>query len=331
MSARPKVVILSLGGTIAMTDSGGPGVVPTLTAEMLAKAVPPLADVAEIDAVSFRQMPGAHLAFADIVSLAREIETRLDGGAVGAVVTQGTDTIEETSFLLDRLIDRDGPVVVTGAMRNPTLPGADGPANLLAAVQVATAQSARGLGCVVVMNDEIHLARRVQKTHTSNPAAFASHLGGPAGWVAEGSVRIVNRPVARRVEARPEEVAFPDVALLTAALADDGRLIDAAVAGGYRGLVIEALGGGHVPETTADRLAAAAETIPVVLATRTGSGETLRETYGFPGSETDLLGRGLIGVGALDGPKARLLLAVLLAHGASREHIAARFAEWLDG
>ncbi|EYD75326.1 L-asparaginase [Rubellimicrobium mesophilum DSM 19309] len=111
--------MLALGGTIAMTDAGQQGVVPTLTGEMLVAAVPALRDVADVDAQSFRQVPGAHLGFADLEALALAIEDAVAGGTRGVVVTQGTDTIEETAFALDRLLEVDAPVVVTGAMRNP--------------------------------------------------------------------------------------------------------------------------------------------------------------------------------------------------------------------
>jgi L-asparaginase len=129
MSA-PSVSILALGGTIASTGAGA-GVTPTLTAEQLVESVPGLADLARIQADTFRQVPSPELTLVDLVALAREIERRIGAGDAGVVVTQGTNTIEETAFVLDLLVDSDAPVVVTGAMRNPTLPGADGPANLL--------------------------------------------------------------------------------------------------------------------------------------------------------------------------------------------------------
>ncbi len=120
--------------------------------------------------------------------------------------------------------------------------------------------------------------------------------------------------------------AIPPVALLKVALGDDGRLLPAITSVGYRGLIVEATGGGHVPGAMVEPLADLARQIPVVLTSRTGAGEVLRGTYGFPGSETDLLGRGLIHAGMLDGPKARILLALLLGSDAPRETIEAAFA-----
>jgi L-asparaginase len=327
---RPKIVVLSLGGTIAMTEnSRGGGVMPTLTGEMLVAAVPALSEVAEVEARSFRQIPGAHLGFADIEALADAIEDAVSQGARGVVVTQGTDTIEETAFALDRLLGIEAPVVVTGAMRNPTLPGADGPANLLAAVQVAASDMARGLGCMVVLNDEIHAARFVRKVHTSSPAAFASPQAGPLGWIAEGSVRIVLRPERVAPIERSRQPVEAPVALITLALDDDGTLIDAARGAGFKGMVVEAVGGGHASPQAAEALGRTADDIPVLLASRAGAGEVLARTYGFPGSEIDLQRRGLLRAGWLDGRKARILLTLLLRQNADRrETIAAAIRPW---
>ena len=291
--ALPKVSVLSLGGTISSVNTGGPGVRPSLTGEALVEAVPGLSEVAEVSAASVRQVPGWQLTVEDLIEVSEEATRAIDEGATGVVVTQGTDSIEETAFALDLLIDRDAPVVVTGAMRNPTLPGADGPANLLAAVTVAADGAARGLGALVVMNDEVHAARFVRKTHTQSPAAFRSPLAGPLGWISEGRASIAARPMGRR-HVRPRGGGAEDVALLATFPGDDGRLVGAVGERGYSGLVVEALGGGHVPPPMVEPLAALAERMPVVLASRTGSGEGLRGTYDPPGSEMDLARRGLI-------------------------------------
>ncbi len=172
--ALPKVTVLSLGGTISSTQTeGGSGVAPSLTGEALVEDVPEISEVAEVSADSFRQVPGSELTLEDLIELSKEIEGRIDGGALGVVVTQGTDTIEETSFVLDLLVNRDAPVVVTGAMRNPTLPGAEGPANLLASVRIAASEAARSLGAVVVMNDEVHAAASCKRPTPRTPPPFA--------------------------------------------------------------------------------------------------------------------------------------------------------------
>ncbi len=311
------MTVISLGGTIAATrargDAASVGVTPQLGAQELVEAVPELRGVVELETVAFRQVPSGDITLTDLVELAGEISRRLDDGASGVVVTQGTDTIEETSFALDLLVRGDRPVVVTGAMRNPTLAGADGPANLLAAVQVASSDEACGLGTLVVFHDEIHAARFVRKMHSSSTGALRSPSAGPVGWVSEGRCRIVLR--LPRLE-RPSVVPggdIPPVALFTASVGDDLRMLTHVEASGYAGLVVEALGAGHVPARCAPLLGDLAQRMPVILATRTGAGEVLADTYGFPGSERDLIARGLIPAGFLDGPKARVLLSYALA------------------
>lgn len=329
---KPAVTILALGGTIAMTKSEQGGVVPTLTGENLAAAVPGLDTLAEIDAQSFRQLPGAHLGFDDLEALADQIRTLSTRGRRGVVITQGTDTIEETAFALDRLLDVDMPVIVTGAMRNPTVAGADGPANLLAAVQVAISDEARGKGCLVVMNDEVHAARFVRKMHTSSLNAFGSPTSGRIGWVSEGRPFFCFALEKQPPVPSPTERKNARVALATIALGDDGDQINALASAGFDGMVVEATGGGHVPPAVADALESAARHMPVVLASRTGAGNTLGQTYGFPGSEIDLQRRGLIRAGWLDGLKAKVLLTLLLRHGATgHAAIEKAFQTWGGG
>lgn len=329
-SRRPRVLVISLGGTIASTTSSRlEGVTPRLGARELVAAVPELIDVADIESLSFRQLPSGDLAVSDLVALAGRIDQAVADGVDGVVVTQGTDTIEETSFALDVMVEGVVPVVVTGAMRNPTLASADGPGNLLAAVKVAAWPGARGLGCVVVMNDEIHAARFVRKTHTSSLATFQSPVAGPLGWVSEDRVRVARRCAPLfHLGVRDDDVA--PVALVSCAWGDDGRLVTALGELGYRGAVVEGFGGGHVPSTMVRALAELTRTMPVVLCSRTGAGEVLARTYGFAGSESDLLARGLISGGALDGRKARVTLMLALASGDERDEARARFRKVRD-
>lgn len=320
-----SVTVISIGGTIAMTPvEAGDGVAPSLSAADLLREVPGLDGVAQLSAVEFQRLPGAHLELATVIELARRIERELEDGA-GVVVTQGTDTLEEVAYALDLLLRPQRPVVVTGAMRNPSVLSPDGPANLSAAVRVAASSEAAGAGVLVVMDDEIHSARLVQKSHPSGLGAFSSSPGS-IGWLCEGRVSIVLRPVAHTHIALPSGRDPAPVALLTGSLGDDGRLLDGLADAGFAGVVIEALGGGHLPAPMAERAGALVERMPVVFSTRVGSGEVLRETYDFPGSEVDLIRRGLIPAGALDGPKARILLTLSLLAGHDRDQIRSRFA-----
>jgi L-asparaginase len=225
-------------------------------------------------------------------------------------------------------------------MRNPTLPGADGPANLLAAVSTAAAPQARSLGTLVVFADEIHAARYVRKAHTQAIAPFRSSPIGPIGWVSENAVRIGARPVGRRHLRLGDISEAPPVALLTFGAGDEALLASAVAPAGYKALVVEATGGGHVTARSVEELERLTGEMPVVLASRTGAGEVLARTYSFPGSEVDLTQRGLISAGAMTAARARMLLRLLLAADATLEDVRHAFqalgvpgapAELLDG
>ncbi len=310
----PRVDYLATGGTIASVCSDdGRGATPILTAETIARSVPAIDAVADLRTAQVMQRPSTAITFPDLLRLRDEIARRVADGATGIVITQGTDTIEETAFALDLLWDGDAPIVVTGAMRNASLPGTDGPANLLAAVQVAASDVTRGLGVLVAFNDEIHAARFVSKTHTSRPSAFQSPSAGPIGWVSEGRPVIVAAPRGRFSLNVASGSDVPPVALVRQVLDDDGWILPALASHGFRGAVIEGFGGGHVTPAMVPRIKGLVAQMPVVLASRTGAGEVLSNSYGYPGSEIELLESGLVRAGALDGLKARVLLALCLA------------------
>ncbi len=318
--------MFTLGGTIAAVASEGSDgrVAPQIDGAGLVRAVPQLAQCARIETVEFRRVPSGDLTLDDVRELADAVRDQC-GDYDGVVVTQGTDTLEETAFALDLLLESGTPVVVTGAMRNPTMAGADGPANLLGAVQVAASREAAGRGVLVVMNDTIHAARWVRKTHTSSTAAFTSPGPGSLGVVHEGEPRFFSVASKRLVPLARPMSDIPSVALVRVVLGDDDRFLRQVAALGYRGLVVEAFGGGHVPSRMVSALGELAQIMPVVLTSRTGSGSVLTSTYGFPGSEADLLARGLVWAGDLDGLKARLLLGWLLASGEGTEQVRASF------
>ncbi|CAO4186653.1 asparaginase [Methylorubrum extorquens] len=322
-----RILLLSLGGTITMTRSLEGGIVPTLTAADLADSVPGLAAVASIETLSPLRRPSAGLTLDDLIGVARTLNERLAGDLDGAVVIQGTDTIEETAFVLDSLVAGDKPVVVTGAMRGPESAGADGPGNLLAATIVAGSASARGMGVLAVLNDEIQAARLVQKAHTALPSAFRSPLAGPVGLVIEGEARIFLRSHRSLTLTGPLTGEPAPVALLKMGIGDDGRLLAALPDLGFAGVVIEGMGAGHVPEALAEIVSTLIARLPVVLASRTETGPVFSRTYGYPGGEIDLLGRGALSAGILSGVKARLMLQLLLRAGVDRAAYGAYFAD----
>ncbi|MBF8185772.1 asparaginase [Nonomuraea sp. K274] len=331
--SRPLVALASLGGTITMTGSGTGGVSPSLTAADLVSAVPGLADAADLRATTLATSPGASLGTADMRRCLAWAAESVRAGAAGVVVVQGTDTIEETAYFLDLHWDHDEPLVVTGAMRTPQAAGPDGPANLYAAVITAAEPASRGLGALVVMNDTVHAARRVRKCHTSAPQAFVSPGFGVLGHVVEGRVRYGNAVARHPVLPLPQEGPHPRVAMVETCFDDDGGLL-AYAAAQHDGIVLAGFGVGHVPAALAGTVSAATARVPVVLASRTGAGSTARETYGFAGSERDLIARGAIPAGFLDARKSRILLGSLLALGVPHERILAEFGArgaWAQG
>lgn len=329
--SRARLTVVSLGGTIASTPTvEGAGAVPTLTADDLIAAVPALGDIADVVGVSLRNVPSVELVLADVVDLHTEITRHIEAGSVGVVVTQGTDTLEEVAFCLDLLYTGAAPVVITGAMRPAREVSADGAANILAAARVASSEQARGLGCLVVLNDEIHAARLVRKVHATNLAAFKSPNAGAIGWVTEDRVRFMLRPFERPVIELATPLQPHAVALLKLGLGETPAIIECLPDLGFQGAVIEAFGGGHVPAQFVEPLRKLAAQLPVVFTSRAGAGAVLTQTYAFAGSEQDLARIGLLSSGRLDAIKARMLLALLLAAGKSNAAIAAAFSVIAD-
>ena len=325
---KPVVAVGAMGGTIAMIPtSESSSVKPGLTGEDLVVAVPELSQIAQVNATTIRNVGSPSIRVGDVLALLDFARNAVDSGAVGVVVTHGTDTLEETAYLLDLMWDREAPIVVTGAMRSPNLPGDDGPANLLAATVVAASPDARGMGVLTCLNDQVHLASTVAKTDSTSVATFQSPGFGPMGYVVENRLRLKFRPAFLPTPLAQVGPADLRVRLVESPFDDDGALIRAAASLEPGGLVVAGAGVGHLSVPAADACSEViASGIPVVLASRTGSGTTHELSYGYPGSEKDLIERGLIPAGFLNGRKARLLLHVLLAGGASEERIREEFA-----
>lgn len=313
-------------------SQGGDGLGrPPVEGHQLVARVPGLDQGGPLSVEALVTKPSASLTLPDVLAAVSRARDRVLEGADGIVVTQGTDTLEETSFVMDLLWDRDEPLVVTGAMRPPWVAGADGPANLSAAVVTAADPAWRGLGCVVVFSDLVHAARFVRKVHSTNTAAFASMGAGPLGMIVERKAHLLLRPPQRLGPALPHPKHLARVALLESTLGDDADLVRYCSASGYDGLVLAAFGGGHVSESYAEAASKAAHKMPVVLASRTGAGAVLASTYGFLGSERHLLEAGLMSAGILDARKARLLLLLLLSVGLKGDQLRYQFTSYSTG
>ncbi|QIK84648.1 asparaginase [Sanguibacter sp. HDW7] len=333
-----RIALVTLGGTISSEpldgdtspgpDAGGGGVVPVSGAATFVREVAPFLPDLTVVPVEMRMVPSPSLTVADLRELSACIaELVEDGDGVdGVVVAQGTDTIEETAYALDLVGAADEvPVVVTGAMRDRTAPGPDGAANVVAALRTAASPDARGRGVLVVFADRVHAARWVTKTSTFKVDAFTSEPFGPVGIVAEGRVRLGATPRPLPPFESPDGPPAK-VAIVTAGLGDDLAVLPALGDAGYDGVVLVAMGAGHVPAAAVDAVAFTAQTMPVVLCSRTGAGPVFTHTYGYEGGEIDLLERGVLPGGTLTPTKARLLLMLLLASGLQGRELAHAFA-----
>ncbi|MCP4935720.1 MAG: asparaginase [bacterium] len=320
---KPKIVLFALGGTILMTGDSRTGVKPNLSADDLICSLPQLAQRVDLEVEQLVPKPSGALTINDIAKLAARVRDTEQRGMDGVVVIQGTDTVEETAFALDLMIRASCPVVITGAMRNPSMAGSDGPANLVTAISAATFPEISDYGVIVAFDNELHLACHVAKQDSIKVDAFKSPLCGPIGRIVEDRIVLFSKPLDRRsFQCDLSELKeVPPVALLVSSMNDDCRLITAAVDTGYKAIVLVAMGAGHVPPEVADRLEEAVLHIPVVFCSRSPDGQVCRQTYGYKGGEMDLLQRGLISSGWLPPLKAKILTTLMLAQGLGKGDI----------
>ena len=319
-----KVVIVTTGGTIAMKLDPAHGVVPAVSGEDWGASVPGLRAAATIEVREFSNIPSPHMTPRRMFELGRMVEEQLAReDVVGAVVTHGTDTLEESAYLLDLVHSGDKPICLTGAMRSAAEISPDGPVNLLCAVRTAASPEARGKGVLVVMNEEIHAAREVMKSHSANTETFVSPFWGPLGYVDPDRV-VFRRAALGRQTLRPDDIV-DDVHLIKLASGSDALLVDYLTERQVRGIVIEGFGRGNVPPAVLPGIRrAVAKGIPVVITTRTIAGRVL-DVYGYEGGAKTVLEAGAILGGETSGPKARLKLMLALGMTSGREALAAFF------
>lgn len=287
------------------------GALPARSGAEILAMVPGASDRARLEVEDFDRLPGPHWTPQRMLELSRLLDLRLATGHYhGAVVTHGTDTLEETAYLLDVTLRTTRPVVITGAMRTFDDPVSDGPANVLRSIECAGSGSAGGKGVLVVLDGTIHAAREVVKAHTESLGAFTSPGKMPLGIAGVQGIRFDRSPQPReRLETDRVE---PRVDLLAVAAGTDGRQLRDSVAAGARGIVLQALGLGNVPPVMLAEVRAAVRAgVPVVVASRCPAGKTA-PVYGYEGGGFTLREAGALFAGDLSAPKARIKLMLLL-------------------
>ncbi|VVT20028.1 Asparaginase [Sphingomonas sp. EC-HK361] len=317
---RCSIALFATGGTIAMAPADGGGVAPSHGADALAAGLSLDAGIT-LERHDLFAKPSASISLADVQTIADAIEAAFARGVEGAVVTHGTDTLEETAFALALMLGRGKPVVVTGAMRSAGEAGADGPANLTAAIRVAANPAANGQGPLVLFGQEVHAAHLVRKVHSSRPHAFSSEPFGPIGHVVEGHLRFELATIAD-LPRLSVGGAVPAVPVVQAGLDLEPETIGAFANAPIGALVIAGVGGGHVSARAVEAIDRLNDRIPVIIASRVGMGATLRESYAYDGSEIDLARRGILNAGRWRPAQARLLTQLALSQGQDRAALA---------
>ena len=255
----------------------------------------------------------------EMLGIKNRIEEAVKEGYDGVVVTHGTDTLEETAYYLELTLDIKIPVVVTGAMRSSNEIGADGLANLRSSLVVSTDDESRDKGVLVVMNDEVHTATYVTKTHTTNVATFQTPTFGPIGLVSKNNVIYFQKLI--KEEHYEVNTTEKKVYLLKAYTGMDEKLINAVCDLGADGLVIEALGAGNLPPQTVSAVRnCIKKSIPVVFVSRAFNGVT-QDVYDYEGGGKRFQQEGVIFTTGLSGQKARIKLLVLLEAGISNDRL----------
>lgn len=296
------------------SDPEAGGARPYLSGEEILARVPGWEEVAEIEVREFGRYPGPHMTIERMWALRAAILEAIAAGAQGIVVTHGTDTIEETVYLLDRSLPPEIPVTVTGAMRNISELSWDGPANLMAAIRVAASTEAHGRGAMVVMDDRIIQGAEAVKTHTEEFGTIQSPNWGPLGIVDKGEV-LFYRESRRKPTLAPPAPAVPvDVVKIVAGA--DSRLVEASLETGAHGIVLEALGRGNVPPAVLPGIRRWLDAgKPVVVTSRSLRGRVL-DTYAYAGGGHELKEMGVIFADHLTGQQARIELMLALGTSA---------------
>ena len=312
MENKKKVAVVFTGGTISMTiDPDLGAAIPSLSGEEILSLATNINKVATIEGHNFDEIPSPHMTFEKLMELKQYINKLLDRDDVcGVVVTHGTDSLEETAYFLDLVINNEKPVVVTGAMRSSSELGYDGSSNLSAAVCTAISDSARGKGVLVAMNNEVLIASEVTKIDTLALNTFQAPSHGSLGII-DCNQLVLLKDASKKTFIDTDKYE-PKVALIKTGLDMGDDLIKFAADAGYKGIVIEGMGRGNIPPEAFEGIKYAREKgIQVVLVSRCLTGRVY-DSYGYLGSGRDLKNIGCIFGGDLPGQKARIKLMLAL-------------------
>lgn len=312
-----NILVVFTGGTFSMEiDKETGGAIPKFSGEELLRKIPEAKKLAKITCYDFGKYPGPHMTPELMFNLSKIIrQLTAQNNYDGVIVTHGTDTLEETAYLLDLTIKPRIPIVVIGSMKNSSEPDWDGPRNLIDAIHVCLDKNCRNIGVLVCLNGEINAASEVTKIYTEQIDSFRSLDFGALGFVENGKV-ILNR-LPRKLENITTKKIITNVDLLTVYAGMDDKFFRYSADSGAEGLVVEALGVGNVPPPAFEGISyVIAKNIPVVLVSRCPAGETL-DIYSYPGAGKWLNKIGVIFADYLNGPKARIKL--MLALGKTRD------------
>lgn len=307
------ILLIHTGGTISMQIQADTGAVIPIENNPLRSEGGQLREYANILELEAFNLPSPHITPKEMLVLKQLIDLYMLEQAIdGVVITHGTDTLEETAYFLDLTMDCQIPIVITGAMRSSNEIGSDGLYNLLSAVKVACSDNAKNKGVLVVLNDEIHTAENVTKTHASNVSTFQSPQYGPIGFISKSFVHFHHSPNHRAVF--PIQSIERKVALFKIYAGMEPDLLASSVELGYNGIVLEALGQGNVPPSLVPIIKEILKkNIPIVLVSRCFNG-IAQDVYGYVGGGKGLKEMGVIFTKGLNGQKARIALLIALNH-----------------
>jgi L-asparaginase len=313
-----KILIIFTGGTFSMMiDENTGGAVPYYAGEQILEKIPEAKELADIECYDFGKYPGPHMTPELMFKLSNKVkEFSKENKYRGIIITHGTDTLEETAYLLDLTINSEVPIVLTGSMKNSSEPDWDGPPNLLDSINICKSPNARNLGVLVCLDGDINAASEVTKTYTEEIDSFHSLDFGALGFVQNERV-IINR-LPRKLETISASKIVPNVDMLTVYAGMTDKFFKYSADSGVEGIVVEALGVGNVPPAAFEGIKYAVDKkIPVVLVSRCPAGET-EDIYSYSGAGKWLHSIGVIFAEYLNGQKARIKL--MLALGISRDH-----------